>query len=837
MKKVISTLSFFLVVYITIGQGCPNQTNIQAQAGCGLYGDGNGNSNWNWELINPNDPQYCTNWYAKTSTSTFLTRMGSPFVNPGSGKLKIIKDAEDYKKTKGWELLQRKFGCYGDAPNPYFVLYNKYSGMIRVFVYITSGSNYGQIMMKIRSVSPVRPATLSQANDLMYTPDKYLSGSGIGSNEDEVLVSITDATGNGSWTVGEFTTTLDHNIAASIYSNAALEVSVYGVLTSTLKAKINGVSASSTNSDDLKDGMFIKKNASSTGNNFDFTANSEKVIKFSKELPKFVAGINSAATSIATNLYSSSFYSNPNYRSFKKSLYEKSFFVAAKTSNTSEFKKEVNKFSKFLGTAGTILGFAGKIYGFFESSSSSPAATPTFTNYNLTLDGSITSQIVVTNFVIRIPANSGPITNNSNETYYNCNLGIFNLKKTPIVETLAYDRRALMPGNISIRTVPKTVRYSAYRIKDDIELVVNKGAGLELVKAEGALVAYTTKEIDAIVATSPITLNPLERHPDRGNYTYFNHMYADVLANRLIVSNYDISGYQQHTIQTPFYDIKCIKNASINITDTSLKLFFRVRATLKKDNEPNGELIYYVNDYVVDKVAGNPIDIPADLSYDLSAFPPYRNYTIPPNVQSTYRDIYSAWQDPAPDDWIVPSYPFINQLNLRYNHSIITSSDYYTTIAPNTNGVVTFRAGAFIELNPKFETQLGAKFLATIDFGYFDLPCSTSVNLTQYTNPNNCYTTITEAQRSSDLIKAKDEKNHLWPNPSTSYFNIELTDINGNLKVELVDNKGIVIPVTFTRGKQYITIYNLQKLKNGFYVVRIISNNKVINKKVEILNK
>ncbi len=832
MKKVIFILNFFFIGYLAIGQGCPNQTNILSQASCGLYGDGNGNSNWNWELNNPTDPQYCTNWYAKTSTTGFLNRIGSPFVNPGTGKLKIITDAQDYTKAKGWELLQRRFGCYTEVSNPYFILYNKYTGMMRVYVYTTNGT-YSQIMMKIKAVTQVRPATLSQVNDLMYAPDKYFKNAGIGSNEDEVLVSITDASGNLSWSVGEFYTTLDPNIAESIYANAALEISIYGVTNSDLKATIKGVSVTGTNAEDLKDGMFIKKNAASTNTGFNFTAASEKVTKFSKELPGFVDGINKTALGVVAAL-TPLIPSSPKY---KAKLALQATKVAALTNSTGSFKSAVNKVAGFLGTAGEVLNFAGKIVGFFESTPGGAAPAPSFTNYNLTLSGSITSQVVVSNFVVKIPATSTAATNNNNATYYNCNLGTFNLRTTPTVDTLNYLRRALLPGTLNPKFIPKTIPYVGYRLKNDVELVVNKGAGMELVKVEGALAAYTSLPLSQIQGTSPITLNPLERHPNRGNYTYFNHMYADILANRLIVSDYNISNEEYHTIQTPFYDLKCMKNASINITSTSMKLFLRIRAILKRTNDPTGELFYYVNDYEVDKVAGDPADIPADISYDLSAFPPYRSYMIPPNVEATLNTVNGS-ATPATDDFIVPitsgGNSIINIANLRYNHSISTSPNYYTRIVPpQTNGVVTFRAGAYVELNPKFEATYGSTFLATTDFGYIDLPCNNAYDLQEYQNSGNCYTTITEAQKTAPvdgILEGNIElKTKVYPNPATEYVIVTPKHIGFLKEIFVFDASGKSLNISYEKNSTNIKI-NTSNLVSGSYIIKLQSD-----KEVEVL--
>src|SRR4029078_11701395 len=113
-KKLFSVTIACFISLLAFAQVCPNETDLNNTNVCGIYGDANGNSYWNWELNNPLDPNYCRNWYARSAPTGFLVRMGSPFVNASTGKLKAIADDLDYTKAKGWELLQRKFGCQSD---------------------------------------------------------------------------------------------------------------------------------------------------------------------------------------------------------------------------------------------------------------------------------------------------------------------------------------------------------------------------------------------------------------------------------------------------------------------------------------------------------------------------------------------------------------------------------------------------------------------------------------------------------------------------------------------------------------------------------------------------
>ena len=61
----------------------------------------------------------------------------------GQGSLATIYGNDklyDFKKNDGWVLLQSSFTTEGNSPliNPYFILYNKYNGLLRVYLYMTT---------------------------------------------------------------------------------------------------------------------------------------------------------------------------------------------------------------------------------------------------------------------------------------------------------------------------------------------------------------------------------------------------------------------------------------------------------------------------------------------------------------------------------------------------------------------------------------------------------------------------------------------------------------------------------------------------------------------------
>lgn len=86
------------------------------------------------------------------------TRIPSPWVGQGSLASTYGTDViEDRLKSDGWELLYSTFttNVSGPLQNPYFVLYNKYRGLMRIFLYTTtqfiSPSSYIEDCLSINS--------------------------------------------------------------------------------------------------------------------------------------------------------------------------------------------------------------------------------------------------------------------------------------------------------------------------------------------------------------------------------------------------------------------------------------------------------------------------------------------------------------------------------------------------------------------------------------------------------------------------------------------------------------------------------------------------------------
>lgn len=62
------------------------------------------------------------------------------------------ENPKNYEPNNGWTLIQRDFGEPGRFINhPYFILYNRYTGILRIFVAISETvAGYNKAVIKLR---------------------------------------------------------------------------------------------------------------------------------------------------------------------------------------------------------------------------------------------------------------------------------------------------------------------------------------------------------------------------------------------------------------------------------------------------------------------------------------------------------------------------------------------------------------------------------------------------------------------------------------------------------------------------------------------------------------
>lgn len=346
---------------------------------------------FDWETVN---------WMPTPSGQSLIP---PPWI--GQGSLSSVYDSDvvnDYKSADGWVLVYNTFdpNASGALVNPYFMLYNKYRGLLRVYIYTTTqfvnSSTYLQDGISI--ISPNNTPMLNfMGTDLIDV-----------STSKKIFAQIQPAPKDGSlplasnkWYMLQYELAYDPQIANTNYQNIQMSwfTNYYGVSNISLGGNIEGTMTSTVGS------------ASGTQNIFSSLANGGKVAGKAA-----IAGIGSQFLTRNTV--------NENTGENKIGLPNNIFKSALKGIT-----------GALTGSIGDIPGALTNIFSAIFGGSSAGTTTTFNVNATMTLNGtstsggsfpsSPTSVWVPGSIITPLAQNYVPLYNNT--------MGVFNLASRPIV--------------------------------------------------------------------------------------------------------------------------------------------------------------------------------------------------------------------------------------------------------------------------------------------------------------------------------------------------------------------------------------------------------------------
>lgn len=578
---------------------------------------------WDWETT-PFQANYCNTWasYTKTRTGTggnTLQLMGSPWNKGNSRILQSIGERSDYKRADGWELVRLDFGGYGGTYIPNFILYNKYTGILRVFAWLNSTQTFSGAIMTMASVagsqSNAQVSSVSGLSQpLLRAADKYQAQN----QGDDLTTYICSFGGSQGWIMGEFTMLFDPNHTDPKYYESKLEFKVYGIVRSTVvlggdfrfttqPAEGFGFSGAASQIDGTPGSG---PNGAKT-----FLATGTKFLGKFANLSDQLGVIHDKAQNTADGLGK---VSGP-LLGIKKT----SEFVAKLTGKATGL---IGAFKGILGVtsqANAVFGLLGSVAGLLwpdeQSATAAAPPAPTVSTGSINLKGSIeTSTLLGETFYMQVPGtphNFNSSTNGnvrSSQPYFDCPMGLFNLRRTPQLRQIISPRATQRSGNRG--SVPEQ-NYTSYQVVQNLEPVFNQLAGIQVVSVKAAIV-------QKVRYSSLASLFPASG---------YNLMYAQVAAGNLEAVPYDAGPTgsavdDTYLVQTPFVEVGCFQDMAFNAPTDSLAkypAFVRVVATLRRTNAPaSAAPIYFTQDYAFD-VPTTTFDNPSYL--DIYGYLPYFN--------------------------------------------------------------------------------------------------------------------------------------------------------------------------------------------------------------------
>lgn len=165
-----------------------------------------------------------------------------------------LEIVDDNKRSNGWVLLYNTFRSNGtQLINPYFVLYNKYRGIMRIYLYVTTSfvasSSYLQDGIVISSSKPTSMLNFLGQDivDVTKNPSSYMQMQGAPADGSFPLAS-------NKWYMLQYELAYDSSIASTNYNNIQFSwlVNYYNVtnisLGGSLEGTIKGTIGSAPNS-------------------------------------------------------------------------------------------------------------------------------------------------------------------------------------------------------------------------------------------------------------------------------------------------------------------------------------------------------------------------------------------------------------------------------------------------------------------------------------------------------------------------------------------------------------------------------------------------------------
>lgn len=198
IQKMASTTSYWMILIFLLApfSSLAQTESISLNSPMSVT-DPNRDPNWDWTIAAP-----CTLYYLTTSSGGSINWVSTdlPYYasfGPAAADLNIPNNW-DIRKDHGWELLYRDFGTpTRGVVMPFFMLYNKYRGLLRFFYYNTMPElgAFSYSMVKLGHASFSDPTALLTFADTDGYLDDY--------DEDKTLISI-NKMGSFQWSYVDF---------------------------------------------------------------------------------------------------------------------------------------------------------------------------------------------------------------------------------------------------------------------------------------------------------------------------------------------------------------------------------------------------------------------------------------------------------------------------------------------------------------------------------------------------------------------------------------------------------------------------------------------------------
>lgn len=440
--------------------------------------------------------------------------------------LEDLRVSKDMKWEDGWELLRRGFGLTDlntpttdPVPHVYLILYNKYTGILRVLLKVCRGADYNaaKITLEFNSLTQMKTDLLEFSRNNISALDKKFSAiiSAAGSKY------INDDT---KWFYADFPMMFDPCTCA--YKS---KLQIKSVLISTSSINLEGGITGDIYTKDVGGKAQIQKPGS-----FGW-----------KDVSNFVNGKVSTAYGAIDNFVSTTTALGSTIAKVDVFGKASAIFKFGEALKSNAFLQTGLKAVPWLKSAVSLLDV---FIGGGKSSSTGPQLVqllPLAVNLTAKLSGTINLANQYHDIIFTNPGSKDAQLDPDAYPYYNEVLGVFNLVKTPVA--FKVNNSVICDDN---RRAYGTISNYQFRFDaDSFYYVVNPAAGLTIQDMQAAIV----------IKTRPLTVDTSDMTNKKLNASFQFFEGKDALDNT-------------YKFRTEYFDMKCLDMQIFNyqITSTSL---------------------------------------------------------------------------------------------------------------------------------------------------------------------------------------------------------------------------------------------------------------------------
>ena len=439
-------------------------------------------------------------------------QMESPFYKIDN--LEELRDSKDMKWDDGWELIRRGFGLTEQGtyttdpvPNAYFILYNKYTGILRVLLKICRGADYNasKITLSFSPLSQIKTDLLEISRGNISALDKKFSIT-------EFSAGSVYYNDNTKWFYADFPMLYDP--CTCLYKS---KLNVVSKLISTSQIALEGTISGDIYTKDVGGKAQIQKPGSIGWNDVSGFVNG-KLSTANSSINTFIT----QSQQFALNVGSVDTVNKHSALDNLGNALKNNQFLKAGLNAVPWLKSAVGLFDIFFGGGKTTTGpLEVKLL-------------PLSVNLTARLNGTISTTNPYHNIIFTNPGSKDAQLDPDVYPYYNEVLGVFNLVKRPVAFYKTVPRQLC-----DVRRCYGSVPDYFYRFEaDSLQYVLNPAAEMTIQNMKAAIMIKTYPTIYASTTNmTGVQLNP-----------YFPNFEGKDGTD---------SSYK---FRTDYFDIKCLDN-------------------------------------------------------------------------------------------------------------------------------------------------------------------------------------------------------------------------------------------------------------------------------------